>query len=301
VAFPGRIPWIITVGASCKTQGVWSALCPEGPGKVADFSSRGKGVDVLAPGVDIWGAAAKLGFENTAFTPIGQLTSPGSVAPPPPGSGNPADEANNRAFYLYGPGTSFATPHVAGIVALMLEANPVLTQQEIEQILQGTAVDLGPAGFDPDNGHGHVDAFKAVELAASWSHATPAAVTQPAPVSAPAVPGVSCGNPASRTIKLTRPRLVIRCTNSAALVATMALPRKTARKLRLPTVIARGRSTAASGESASVELKLTSKALKRLRRLGKRQLRGLRPTLTAAAMGTSGGSSTFKWQIRLTR
>jgi hypothetical protein len=48
VAFPGRLPWIITAGASCKAQGVWSARCPDGPGKVADFSSRGAGVDVVA-------------------------------------------------------------------------------------------------------------------------------------------------------------------------------------------------------------------------------------------------------------
>ncbi len=113
---------------------------------------------MLAPGVDTWGAAAKAGFENTVFTPIGQVTSPGTVAPPPPGRGNPSDEVNNRAHYLYGAGTSFATPHVAGIVALMLDANPSLSQAQIEQILRSTAApsteQVPAAQAPPDVGNG---------------------------------------------------------------------------------------------------------------------------------------------------
>jgi serine protease AprX len=302
VAFPGRLDWIITVGASCKAQGVWSALCPDGAGQVADFSSRGAAVDVLAPGVDVWGAAAKLGFENTAFTPIGIATSPGSAPPPAPGSPNPADEVSNRAFYLYGPGTSFATPHVAGIVALMVQANPRLTQAQIERILQLTALDLGPAGFDPDNGHGHVDAFKAVAMAA----APPPAATAPVTATAPAALGGSApaGRPpacsVSGVLKVRAPKVALRCDQAVTVTAKLTLPGRSARRLRVGTTIAGGRAAVAAGARTTLTLKLTAKARRRLRRLSRGQVRRLRPTLTAVATGTA-GNMTLTRKVRLSR
>jgi len=63
-------------------------------------------------------------------------------------------------------GTSMAGPHVAGVVALMREANPDLEVADIKQILIDTAVDLGTAGEDNNYGHGVVNAYEAV-LAAS--------------------------------------------------------------------------------------------------------------------------------------
>jgi subtilisin family serine protease len=46
--------------------------------------------------------------------------------------------------YIYTFGTSFASPHVAGIAALMLQKNPGLTAAQIEQILENTAFPLPP-------------------------------------------------------------------------------------------------------------------------------------------------------------
>ncbi|MGB9939634.1 S8 family serine peptidase [Methanosarcina sp.] len=59
-------------------------------------------------------------------------------------------------------GTSMATPHVSGTVALMLENNPSMKPWEIKQILQNTAVDLGPTGKDSDYGSGRINAYQAV-------------------------------------------------------------------------------------------------------------------------------------------
>ncbi len=67
-------------------------------------------------------------------------------------------------------GTSMAGPHVAGIVALMRQANPNAEVREIKSILMRTAHDYGPDGEDNDYGFGFVDAYEAV-LAVSLNRA----------------------------------------------------------------------------------------------------------------------------------
>lgn len=59
-------------------------------------------------------------------------------------------------------GTSMATPHVAGVVALMKAANKMLTPIQVKQILMGTASPLQPNGNN-EFGAGLVNALKAVE------------------------------------------------------------------------------------------------------------------------------------------
>jgi cell wall-associated protease len=58
-----------------------------------------------------------------------------------------------------------ATPHAAGVVALMLDANPKLSFRQIRTILTKTAVDYGKKGFDNSWGHGEINALKAVARA----------------------------------------------------------------------------------------------------------------------------------------
>jgi subtilisin family serine protease len=62
-------------------------------------------------------------------------------------------------------GTSMASPHVAGIVALMLQRNPKLTAAQIQKtLIAGTRKVAGVANFDPAWGFGRADAVAAVDL-----------------------------------------------------------------------------------------------------------------------------------------
>jgi hypothetical protein len=62
-------------------------------------------------------------------------------------------------------GTSFSSPVTAGVVALVMSANPELGPTEIETLLQLNADDLGAAGWDQSFGHGRVNAYRAVAAA----------------------------------------------------------------------------------------------------------------------------------------
>lgn len=101
---------------------------------IADFSSRGP--------VDLYGQ---------------NYIKPDISAP-----GVDVESAYPGGSYKVASGTSMATPHVSGTAALMLEKNPALRPSEIKQILESTAVDLGPAGKDNEYGSGRIDAYEAV-------------------------------------------------------------------------------------------------------------------------------------------
>jgi len=65
-------------------------------------------------------------------------------------------------------GTSMSAPHVAGIAALVLEANPRLTAAQVAKILIASARPQHPSGsanFDNAFGYGRIDASEAVRLA----------------------------------------------------------------------------------------------------------------------------------------
>ncbi len=71
---------------------------------------------------------------------------------------NPEGRLENMAS-----GNSLAGPHMAGIVSLMLSANPELLPWEVRAILLSTAQDIGTPGFDFQTGHGFVNAYDAVK------------------------------------------------------------------------------------------------------------------------------------------
>ena len=59
-------------------------------------------------------------------------------------------------------GTSAAAPHAAGVAALLLDAQPGSTPQQINAALQGSAIDMNAAGFDHDSGYGLIRADAAI-------------------------------------------------------------------------------------------------------------------------------------------
>lgn len=102
--------------------------------------------------------------------------------------GNNITTTERYGAYATSSGTSLSAPLVAGVSALMFSVNPTLTPALATQLLQGTAVDLGPTGPDTGFGHGRVDAGAAVAAAAQ---AVPPVDTQ--------APTVAIGQPADGT------------------------------------------------------------------------------------------------------
>jgi len=66
--------------------------------------------------------------------------------------------------YTYYSGTSIATPHVAGVAALLKSKHAKLSNEEIREILRTTAEDLGAKGKDDYYGYGLVDAYAALGI-----------------------------------------------------------------------------------------------------------------------------------------
>ena len=65
--------------------------------------------------------------------------------------------------YQMSTGTSIATAHVSGVVALMLERDPTLKPDNVRKILEATATGLGPVGKNGQFGWGLVNPPKALE------------------------------------------------------------------------------------------------------------------------------------------
>ncbi|CAI8266114.1 MAG: Serine protease AprX [Methanobacteriota archaeon] len=87
------------------------------------------------------------------------------------GCSNIIDDAADNTYTGRGSGTSYATPAVTGVIALMMEANPDLDPLQIKEILKQTAERRGEpfdTSIDPfwnkDFGWGMVDAHAAVKL-----------------------------------------------------------------------------------------------------------------------------------------
>ena len=88
------------------------------------------------------------------------------------GCNNLFSDASDNTYTGRGSGTSYATPAVTGVIALVMEANGELDPLQIKEVLKQTAERRGGASapeIDPywnrDFGYGMVDAYEAVKLA----------------------------------------------------------------------------------------------------------------------------------------
>ena len=121
--------------------------------RMAPYSNFGQTIDVAAPGGDTSVDLNGDDFGDGVLSTLG--------------------DDNGAFLYVFYQGTSMAAPHVAGVIALMLSANPHLTPADIDQLLAGShpdttvriTQDLGKPGRDDIYGHGLIDAAQAVVAA----------------------------------------------------------------------------------------------------------------------------------------
>jgi subtilisin family serine protease len=90
---------------------------------IASFSTHNIFVEVSAPGVNILSTVPPAGYQSSGWS-----------------------------------GTSMATPHAAGLAALLYSAYGDMTNWQARSMLQNTAVGLGAPGWDQYFGHGRIDA-----------------------------------------------------------------------------------------------------------------------------------------------
>ncbi|HKP46531.1 MAG TPA: S8 family serine peptidase [Pyrinomonadaceae bacterium] len=87
--------------------------------------------------------------------------------------------------YAYAGGTSFASPVVAGLVALVFSVNPTLTPAQVQDLVRQNADDLGPAGWDIHYGWGRVNAAATLCAANGGTCTPPTPTPSPTPVPSP--------------------------------------------------------------------------------------------------------------------
>ena len=151
-------PWVIGVAAGCKTVSPdptnSASLCAGGYSMLADFSSRGirgdalEHPDITAPGANIVSTRDAGGVLNPLDGPddVTACAIPQAFLP----------------YYTCMSGTSMATPHVAGVVALMQEAaGGTLTPDQVSAALTANARPMPNYGLW-EAGSGYLDAYAAV-------------------------------------------------------------------------------------------------------------------------------------------
>lgn len=120
--------------------------------QLASYSNAGPQIDVAAPGGDVTTDLNGDGYADGVLS-LGWYF------------------AGNTEEWVFMDGTSMASPHVAGVVALMKSVNPDLDPATTVFLLRSSARDLGLPGPDTYYGWGMVDAGAAVEMARDASRA----------------------------------------------------------------------------------------------------------------------------------
>jgi len=143
--YPAMNPNVLTVG-SLGVTGTLSASSSGGDGAPTDDSS--------------WWLTVGGGRPNDPPSAWLDLVAPGE---------NILSLTGTTTGYRHDSGTSMATPHVAGVAALLRSRYPQASRTEIQQIMTASATDLardsGETGWDTYHGYGVVRADRAVALA----------------------------------------------------------------------------------------------------------------------------------------
>jgi serine protease len=164
VSCPAAYPTVIAVGASTYAAAV------------APYSNGGDTLDVVAPGgdpnADLNGDGFSDGVLQETYCDTGGWIILLAVL-----SQSTAQFSSFCDVFMSG--TSMATPHVTGIVALLLGEDPSLTADDVRSIIEGTARDGGAPGWDPAFGYGIVDAAAAVASLTGAPTPTPSPTPSP--------------------------------------------------------------------------------------------------------------------------
>ena len=129
----------------------------------SSFSNYGAHCDVAAPGGDMSYYHDPAGIYSTMPTYPVWLTT-------------------NYSYYQnydFLNGTSQASPYAAGLAALIWAAQPGLTPDEVQTIMEDTADDLGTAGWDQYYGHGRINAQAALQQSGPPDAPTIAPISNP--------------------------------------------------------------------------------------------------------------------------
>jgi len=165
--WPGGYPQVISVGSCGWGMGVADYETPKYPGtgewepwpqpvpRTWWYQDVPEDIEDEITYVSYFSSREYPNPDYPGYTVELDLVAPGSwVLGPYPGdtfgyqhipwwaSGNPWNPNAPPPNYWYVGGTSMATPHVVGVVAMMLEKNPSLTQQQVEAILKGSVTPL---------------------------------------------------------------------------------------------------------------------------------------------------------------
>jgi subtilisin family serine protease len=127
ILYPAALPGVIAVGATNSAN------------QLASFSNTGAEMDVVAPGVSIFGLRGSNG-------------------------------------YTYSSGTSDASPQVAGYAALLFSVPGVVYSSQVVDLIDSTALDLGATGWDSSYGYGLIQIGPGLQKALGG---TPTATSTP--------------------------------------------------------------------------------------------------------------------------
>jgi subtilisin family serine protease len=156
-------PWVIAVAAATQQAGM------------TDFSSGGLDADVLEPerfeANDLAGdprRPLRMGIYHPSIMALGEYVvgarAAGTILPVLGSRHDLALPAGDQARYTIMSGTSMASPEAAGIVALLLEANPAFRPADVKRVLQITGKQVADVPFFRQ-GYGNADPAQGVELA----------------------------------------------------------------------------------------------------------------------------------------